>query len=121
MHFNSTTEDGVCWISVGGRMDGETANLFDQNLQALQKQGQALFALDFKDLTFLNSRGLSSLIHLSQKVTPEKGQVVVMGLNGPVKEVFEAAQLGSLIPMVEDREAAIQFFRDSGGMNPDSE
>ena len=115
MNFDCKLENGICWITVQGRLDGETAETFDSHLQKLTHQGHIHFAIDFSKLTFLNSRGLSSLIHLSQTVGKKGGKVVVVGLQGPVREVFEAVQLESLIASVPSIvEARRIFIPDTG-------
>lgn len=53
--------------------------------------------LDFADVTFLDSSGLSMLVALASQARARGGQMGVVGTRPPVRRVVELAGLGDLL------------------------
>lgn len=99
-------------VTVAGRMDGETADNFDLAVEPLLNQPGSRLLINLKELNFINSRGLSSLIHIAQEMKKNRGRFAVCHLNGMVKEIFEAADLGRLITVFENDDEALKSLSD---------
>lgn len=74
--------------------------MFDQDAEELKadlltffQEGYRSFVFDFEQLEYIDSTGLAVLIALYKKVNAEGGRVIVKGLKGPVKELFEITRL----------------------------
>jgi len=57
-----TGEQGL--VRVSGEIDVATADELDQALDGLVRHGIRRFVLDFTDVTFMDSTGLRSIVHL---------------------------------------------------------
>jgi len=98
MRLDIETKDGVTRIHVGGRLDAETAAEFNRAVDAQLDKGVLRVVVNLAELEYLNSSGLSRFIHLAQQLKKRGGRLAVCALKGPAAEVFDAAQLETLIP-----------------------
>lgn len=74
--------------------------MLDQDAEELKMElftffqdGYRIFVFDFEKLEYIDSTGLAVLISLHKKVNAAGGQVIVKGLKGPIKELFELTRL----------------------------
>lgn len=70
----------------------EAADFREQLLPYLNK-GQKQFVIDVSKLKYIDSSGLGVLIGIQKRAIMNGGQVVIRGLNGAVKELFELTRL----------------------------
>ena len=77
------------------------ATVFEAHCDQWIKKGTGSFVFDFSELEYLSSAGLRSIISVSKKVKPAGGKVVICGLKGPVKEIFDIAGFSALLPVCE--------------------
>jgi anti-sigma B factor antagonist len=89
--------DGVVRLFAHGELDISTVPLLEEWLEAVQHHQPTTILVDFKDLTFMDSTGLRSLLLAHQQAT-KKGRVLVV-LNGSegVRKVFELTQTHHLL------------------------
>jgi len=86
-------------VEVEGRIDATGATVFEAHCDQWIKKGTRSLVLDFSDLEYLSSAGLRSIVSVSKKVKPAGGKVVVCGLKGTVKEIFDIAGFSALLPI----------------------
>ncbi|HVR29543.1 MAG TPA: STAS domain-containing protein [Thermoanaerobaculia bacterium] len=84
-------------VEVSGRLDMSSAHQLEDELEALFAGGDRRIALDATGLDYLSSAGLRSILVAARKLREEGGSLVVIGLTGPVKEVFEMSGLGGVL------------------------
>lgn len=107
MNFNDSKLGGAPVVGVSGRIDATAAPLFDSHCSRYVDEGHTTLIVDLSDVDYLSSAGLRSLVILSRKLRPLKGKLVIVGVHGTVKEIFDIAGFTDLFPMCDTiREAA---------------
>ncbi|MFE8700612.1 STAS domain-containing protein [Cytobacillus sp. FJAT-54145] len=70
----------------------EASTLRDSVLSYIDK-GYSNFLLDLTNLRYIDSSGLGVLIAIQKRTAQQNGTLVIKGLNGAVKELFELTRL----------------------------
>jgi anti-sigma B factor antagonist len=58
--------------------------------------------LDLRQVSYVSSAGLKGIIQAVRRVQAAKGAVAIFGLQPLVREVFDAAGFGNIIPIAAD-------------------
>lgn len=87
MTINKTVEGSKLTIALEGRLDTATAPNLDAELAASLGSVKEL-VLDLKDLVYLSSAGLRSIL-TAQKKMNRQGKMVVCNVCDTIMEVFE--------------------------------
>jgi anti-sigma B factor antagonist len=93
-------QDDISIYRLKGRLDSNTSQgLEDKFFQAISG-GSKRIIVDFKDLNYISSDGLRVILKATKTIKREDGQIMLCCMRDYVKEVFETAGIGSLLPMV---------------------
>ncbi|MGV6809617.1 MAG: STAS domain-containing protein [bacterium] len=84
-----TDLQAVTVVSAKGRLDSNTAGLFEQRVAAQLDAGIAKIVLDFDALDYISSAGLRVVLRAAKRQKMTQGQLVLCGLNKHIHEVFE--------------------------------
>ncbi|HOK07398.1 MAG TPA: STAS domain-containing protein [Syntrophales bacterium] len=99
--------DGVV-IALAGRMDAVTAPKFDRVMDDLIARGERRIVVDLKDLEYISSAGLQSILAAAKRLEPEGGRIDLAALQGPVFEVFDISGFTSIFHIFDSPAAALQ-------------
>jgi anti-anti-sigma factor len=103
MQFETRThkvEEGTV-LSITGRMDAVTAPEIEKGLLALVDGGEKRLVIDLKDLEYVSSAGLRSLLTLAKRVKEKEGNLVFANLQGQVTEVFRVVGFYALFTICD--------------------
>lgn len=100
MEMEHRTEEGICIISVAGRLDAGTSIEFGSSVMQLIDQGQHKMALDLGGLDYVSSAGLREFLRAAKALKAKGGGIVCCALKDYVKEIFEMSGFSSIIPVV---------------------
>ena len=89
------TAGDVCTALVSGRINTETAQMFQDSFDAADRTKKLV--LDFADVEFISSAGLRVLVVLRKRFPDDKMEVV--HVSDSVYEVFEMTGFNDMIPM----------------------
>ena len=94
---NKTQENGELFITLEGRLDTLTSPGFDEELEAMLPNVKKL-TLDFKDLDYISSAGLRTIL-AAQQYMEDNGlpNVTVININEVIKETFELTGFDELV------------------------
>jgi anti-anti-sigma factor len=70
--------------------------------------GKTNIYMDFKDLKFLSSSGLSLLLNYSTKAHRVGKQFIIMGLNEDMRKLFTLTEIDRHITIVADLDEALK-------------
>jgi anti-sigma B factor antagonist len=93
-------DNGTLTISLQGRLDTLSAPEFDAELQALPP-GQIALVLDFKELSYLSSAGLRSLVQVQKRINAQNSSLLIRNVNKNVMDVFTTTHLVDVIAIEE--------------------
>ncbi len=101
----------VYYIVLKGRLDAETAPQLDAVLDAAMEQGYFRFVLDLREVTFISSRGLKSLVR-GRKLArrSNRGDLRLVAPQPKIREVLEFTGLLPLFSIYEDAVDAVGSF-----------
>ncbi len=108
VEINAKKERNMMVVSVKGRMDAVTAPEFEKNLSDLIAQGENAFLVSLKELEYISSAGLRSILATAKKLKEKQGKIVFAGLRGPVEEVFKISGFYSIFKIFDSEEAAFK-------------
>jgi stage II sporulation protein AA (anti-sigma F factor antagonist) len=97
----------VCILSISGRIDsGNAADLLGR-LNALLSSGEKTILLDFKEVLYLTSAAFRVLLVATDEAERNAARVVLCGLAGQVRELFEMGGLLEAFTVHGSREDAL--------------
>ena len=97
----------VCILSISGRIDsGNAADLLDR-LNKLISSGEKTILLDLKEVLYLTSAAFRVLLVATDEAERNAARVVLCGLAGQVRELFEMGGLLEAFTVHGSREDAL--------------
>ncbi len=100
-------EENAVIVSVIGWMDAVAAPQFDKRLETLMEEGETRIIIDFKDLEYISSAGLQTILAAAKKMEEVNGEIVLLHLKDAVKEVFEISGFDMIFRVFDDQDAAL--------------
>ena len=105
-------EDGVVGnavvVSVEGRVDAANADLFEAHCRhTLARHNGKNLVLGFGSVSYLSSAGLRAVLSLDKQVKAAGGKLVLFGIRGAVREIFQLAGFLNLFPITDTLEQAL--------------
>ena len=110
MEIWENRQGGVVILAVHGKFDASTATLFDARVTPLLEKGEKNFLIDFAHLEYISSAALRRLLLLAKGAGRAGGKVVLVSLQGPIREIFDMAGFTPLFPMHASVEEALRSF-----------
>ena len=103
-------EGDVTRVILDGRLDIQGAAAIDLKMNVLA--GSSKFMLiDLTNVSFLGSMGLRSLVLPAQAVKRRGGKIALLNPVPMVEEVLKASNIGEIIPIFHDLDAAVTALR----------
>jgi anti-anti-sigma factor len=91
-------------VQPSGILDGTQASQFRQQIAEAVQNGATAIAVDFKDVTFMDSSGLGALV-LSLKTARSAGaQLYLCSINDQIKMLFELTNMDRVFEIFKNRE-----------------
>lgn len=94
-------------LLVSGRMDAESAPLFEDKCKACIAEGVTGLVVDLGELSYVSSMGLRSFISVAKTLQDKHGALRLCRLKGLVKQVFEITGLLGMFGVYDSVEAAL--------------
>lgn len=99
-------------ISISGRLiEKEAAEPLIKEVESLIDNGKNKFVVDGKNLEYMNSSGLSVLLHILTKARNSGGEAVLCELSKKVKQLFIITKLTSVYSVVDSFSEAEKKFK----------
>jgi len=106
MQIESTQHGNAAVVQLSGRLDAESAPAFESACEKQLSEGRTHLILDMSGLQYVSSMGLRSFLAIAKQAKSKKGAVLLCGMKGFVKEVFDLANLTSQFPVFDTSSAA---------------
>jgi anti-sigma B factor antagonist len=94
-------------LTVGGELDIATAPELRMRLNAAVEAGLSRLVIDLRDLSFLDSVALATLLHARRRLGDDGRLAVVVAADSYVRLIFEIAGMPQCIDIFETREQAV--------------
>jgi anti-sigma B factor antagonist len=97
---------GAPGVLVRGEIDIDTAPKLTAALDAAMRESQGAFVVDLCDVTFLDSSGVSVLVHARAFLGREDRDLVIVCPPGSARRIFELAGIDDLLALFDSRDQA---------------
>jgi anti-sigma B factor antagonist len=97
----------VCVVSISGRIDSSNAAELLDRLNQLLSSGEKKILIDFKEVLYLTSAAFRVLLVATDEAERNAACVVLCGLLGQVRELFEMGGLLEAFTVHGSREDAL--------------
>jgi anti-anti-sigma factor len=112
MNLTQKIVDGVTVLMIEGRIDCAAASLLEQELTGKVALHDHRVVIDLSQAAYISSAGFRVLLKGLQKSTAVRGRLVLCGIVGKVRQLFELGGFMDLFTMGATQEegiAAISF------------
>ena len=109
--MNLTTErhEDVLSVGVAGRIDGSNAAAFEKALQDAVEPTDRAVIMNFRDLVYINSAGLDTVVVTAKSLRSRDAGLVLCGLSEPIRTLFRISGLDQFLP-IHGSEAEARAF-----------
>jgi anti-anti-sigma factor len=105
--IEATQLDKAVLLKVTGRMDAENAHEFEHACESWIPKGARHLIADLEGLQYISSMGLRSVLAVAQKMKASSGSLVLCGLQGLPRQVFEMTRLIGVLPVYDSASQAV--------------
>jgi len=88
-------------VNLSGCMYVAEAALLRENLVEHIAKGHKNFIIDLGAVDYIDSSGLGTLLHIRKQTLQKGGSVIIKGLQGLVRELFEMTRVSNLFEIQE--------------------
>lgn len=97
MNYTLKTSGGMGTLTIGGRLTFSEASAFPKVLTELEAvKGLSRLEIVLRDLTFIDSTGMSLFVHIYDVSQKTNLQVSIQGASGPVSAALDRAAFMTL-------------------------
>jgi anti-sigma B factor antagonist len=93
--------NGQVHVSLAGSLYVEGAAGLREKLLEYIQSGYRDFTVDLKGVDYIDSSGLGVLVAIQKRALQNGGRVIIKGLQGTVKELFEMTRLTKVFDIQE--------------------
>lgn len=107
MEITTAHKGNALTITLRGKMDAVTAPEFDKKFSDWVNEKETVFIVNFDEVEYISSAGLRSLLAAAKQLKARNCRLMIAGLKGPVKEVFELSGFFSIFEILDSEEEAL--------------
>ena len=108
MTVDGSRQGSVAVVTLAGRMDADSAPQFEEACEGYLKDGATHLVVGMSELQYVSSMGLRSFLVLARQAKAKGGSMMLCGMKGFVKEVFDMTHVTQLFPLFESTDAAVK-------------
>ena len=106
LDIKTTNDDGMAVVGLSGELDlGTSPDLHAELIRLIETAPQKII-LDMRELAYIDSSGVGTLVDAHRRLKKKGGRVVLVGLQQRVRSVFEITRLDSFFTITSDLEEA---------------
>jgi anti-anti-sigma factor len=113
MDIRSYAHNGVQILALTGRFDVTTAAQVRDWLEAAVEKESPFLVVNLKEVEFMDSTGLSTLVHGMKRSREKDGNLYLSNLQQPVRLIFELTRLAQWFDIFIGEEEAIAAFSEA--------
>ena len=108
MEIETRHENEAVVVTVTGRVDAVTSPELEDSLSDLVESDAKVIILGLDELEYISSAGLRVILATAKKLKAKQGDVVLAGLQGDVKNVFDISGFTSIFRIFDTVEDALK-------------
>lgn len=95
-----TTDGRVSILALRGRYELSTVSLIENIFREQLLAGFEIIGFDFKELNYIDSSGIGSLIRCKNLAEKQKREIVLFNLSSDIQMVFQMSRLDTILNIV---------------------
>lgn len=103
-------DDAVLVLNPLGRIDGTNAKAFEEAMLGRIDAGDSKILMNFEGINYISSAGLRVLLMAAKRSSQSGGQLALCAVQDHIQEVFTFSGFADIIPIHDDRPAALETF-----------
>jgi anti-sigma B factor antagonist len=103
-------QDGICILTLKGRLDTNTADEFRAKILQIIEDDTHNIVLDCEGLDYISSAGLRVVLEATKKSKQSQGKIVLCSLQPYIQEVFEVSKFDAFLPLTPSLDDALKEF-----------
>ena len=107
LKINTEVNGQVALLQIGGEVDMYSSPEARKAIMEVVKQKIPKLIVDLKDVSYMDSSGVATLIEGLQMCHKYNGNLLIAGLRDNVREVFELTRLDKIYQIYQDVDAAL--------------
>lgn len=111
LEVNNITKQGATIVEIHGDVDLYSSPQVRSVLMELTEKKTPGIVVDLKDVGYMDSSGVATLVEGLQQVGRYGGKFKLMHLASAVREVFELSRLDKVFEIYEDEQSALSSLR----------
>ena len=113
MIFTTSHDNGISVVRPGvERLTAVNAATFKAEVSELIDAGAAQLAIDFEEVSFLDSSGLGALVGILKKIG-HRGDISVCGLNDDLEHMFRLSRMDQVFTSHRDAVTAVKSMGEN--------
>ncbi|NUM79221.1 STAS domain-containing protein [bacterium] len=113
IHFDNEEIDDVVIMRIHDeRVDSRISSHYKQEFLALRNEGICKVIVDLSEVNFVDSSGLGALLFGRRIFSEDGGDLRIVGAFEKVLSMFKIAKLDRVFEFFENRETALESFRE---------
>lgn len=110
MQIQQTEHGGITIVAPDGRIDTTTSGPLEEAIRKIVDGGARHLLVDLAGVEYISSAGLRVFLVLAKRMRDLHGQLVLCGMTGPVRQVFQLAGFMPLFRVEPSRATALGTF-----------
>ena len=102
-----TTDGGTLVIQVNGQLENQSSKYFFDCVADLVESGNKKIVIDFGDIGYISSVGLSALVRASSKAARSGGTIFLARIENHLLDLFQLVKFDQLFNIYRTEHAAI--------------
>lgn len=111
VNLNETSDGPVKVITVSGRLDGASAPVLGERLNDTLAPTRQKLLLELSELEYISSAGFRVLLIAAKRANESNGQIVLSGIAGHVRQLFEIGGFLKLFRIFGTRDEGLSALR----------
>ncbi|MBN1907887.1 MAG: STAS domain-containing protein [Deltaproteobacteria bacterium] len=110
MNIHEEIIDKTGVVKLSGRLDAASVKGFKDSVTTLVKKGICNIVIDMKEVEFIDSSGLGSLVSCLRVVNNEGGDIRLSSLQNQIRALLELTRMHRVFQIFDDTDTAIKSF-----------
>ena len=115
LRITDTEEMGAIIVRPHGKLDTLTAKTFEQHMQRHVDESAGPLLIDLRDIDYVSSFGLRSILILAKKLAPFGRKFVLFSPTPSVHDVLRVSGFLKIVTVTESQESALAVVAPAGG------
>ncbi len=110
MEITEEIQDGIKIFRLKGRLDSNTSQGLKDELFRAISDGSKKIIVDFENLDYISSAGLSVVLKANKALLREDGRVILCSMQNYIREIFKTTGIDDFVPILDTMDQALKAF-----------